>query len=107
MVIRSTPDGVFVWFQLGADSHRKITWTLELFLAYAKTSPSDTEARLSLFEGGEITLLTESDLMELEAARPFEKTKIEWERTKHLPINGGGNRNGGLPLPELSKAART
>lgn len=75
-MIRSTPEGSFVWFQLVSDNHRKITWPLELFLAYVKTSSSDAAARCALFDAGEITLMTDQDRWELDATRPFEKTKI-------------------------------
>jgi hypothetical protein len=81
-VIRTTPEGAFVWFQLDVRTDHKITWPLELYIAYAKTSKDEPELRCQLWNAGEISPLTEREKAELAAASfRLDKSKIEWERT--------------------------
>jgi hypothetical protein len=70
-----------VWFQLASEPRRKISWRIDEYLAYAKTSRTETELRLALFNIGVISDLTEEELAEIDRCpEVFHSTHAAVER---------------------------
>jgi hypothetical protein len=67
-MLRCTPEGTSVWFQL--DARPSLKWPVELFLLYAASANREAAFRCELRDGGEITALTEQDQRELSLEPP-------------------------------------
>ena len=104
-MIRFTPQGVVVWFQLSNQPSHKVTFTLNQYRAYFETPAGDADVKAALFQLGRIEPLTEADSSELErwfpncssmpAPRPYNKAPSNAKGGKGMIFADADGRTAG------------